>query len=511
MPRDPGAPSLSRGGLFFSWLTALLVSIGLLGLHAPTAQAQSDKGRATASSRVKKNQAPERTAQRKLDARKAEARQAKERRAVKSRRADASTPNRRTDRNRQGALVGGVAAGAMALPLANASNRAQLSRTSLQPESGAINSSAGMAAEARLLDIYRLIGRGQGRQALEQAETLVRDVPNFQLAQLVYGDLLLAQTRALPTMGQAPGDIASKAPQRLDQLRQEAEKRLAALRERPPAGTLPSQFITLPPTTRHAIAVDASRSRLYLFENGPKGLQLVADHYASIGKLGSDKRIEGDQRTPLGVYFITSRLEGRQLTDFYGVGALTLNYPNEYDRRLGRTGSGIWLHGVPTESYARSPQSTDGCVVLANPELQSIIDRVQPRNTPVVIARSLQWVTPAVKEPERRSLGNLLEGWRTARASGDINRLMAFYSTQFSNGGKDLNQWRQMIERDVQQVRGRELQLKDVSILGWRDQSDVLVVTFGEVAEGQRTGAVKRQYWGKEGGLWKIFFEGVIG
>lgn len=501
MSRAPGAPLPSWSGLPLSWLTALLVSIGLLGLHVPTAQAQSDKGRVTASSRAKKAQAPDRAAQRRADAR-----QAKERRASK-RQDQTGASNRRTDRTRQAAAAGA----AMALPLANASNRGQVSRASLQPESGPGSAPAGQAAEARLLDIYRLIGRGQGRQALEHAETLVRDVPNFQLAQLVYGDLLLAQTRALPTMGQAPGDIAAKAPQRLDQLRQEAEKRLAALRERPPVGTLPSQFITLPPTTRHAIAVDASRSRLYLFENGPQGLHLVADHYASIGKLGSDKRLEGDQRTPLGVYFITSRLEGRQLTDFYGVGALTLNYPNEYDRRLGRTGSGIWLHGVPAESYARSPQSTDGCVVLANPELQSIIDRVQLRNTPVVIARSLQWVAPAVKEPERRSLSNLLEGWRTARASGDINRLMAFYSAQFSNGGKDLSQWRQMIERDIQQVRGRELQLKDVSILGWRDQSDVLVITFGEVAEGQRTGAVKRQYWGKEGGLWKIFYEGVIG
>lgn len=510
MSRVPGAPLLLRGGLLLSWLTALLVSIGLLGLHAPAAQAQSDKSRATASSRAKKAPALERSAQRRSDAR-----QAKERRAAKPRQTESSASKRRaTDRGRQASLAaGGVAGGAMALPLASASNRGQVSRASLSPESGSNSSAsqAGLAAEARLLDIYRLIGRGQGRQALEHAETLVRDVPNFQLAQLVYGDLLLAQTRALPTMGQAPGDIAAKAPQRLDQLRQEAEKRLAALRERPPAGTLPSQFITLPPTTRHAIAVDASRSRLYLFENGPQGLHLVADHYASIGKLGSDKRLEGDQRTPLGVYFITSRLEGRQLTDFYGVGALTLNYPNEYDRRLGRTGSGIWLHGVPAESYARSPQSTDGCVVLSNPELQSIIDRVQLRNTPVVIARSLQWVAPAVKEPERRSLSNLLEGWRTARASGDINRLMAFYSAQFSNGGKDLSQWRQMIERDIQQVRGRELQLKDVSILGWRDQSDVLVITFGEVAEGQRTGAVKRQYWGKEGGLWKIFYEGVIG
>src|SRR3989338_9263109 len=61
-----------------------------------------------------------------------------------------------------------------------------------------------------------------------------------------------------------------------------------------------------------------------------------------------------------------------------GVGALPLNYPNEYDKRLGRTGSGIWLHGVPSDSYARSPNSTDGCVVLANPELQTILDQVQP-------------------------------------------------------------------------------------------------------------------------------------
>ena len=39
-----------------------------------------------------------------------------------------------------------------------------------------------------------------------------------------------------------------------------------------------------------------------------------------------------------------------------------------------------------------------------------------------------------------------------------------------------------------------------------------MVVTFGEVAEGARTGPVKRQYWLRQGGgAWKIFFEGVIG
>lgn len=367
------------------------------------------------------------------------------------------------------------------------------------------------SAEGRLLEVYRLVGAGQAPQALEKARLLTQDVPNFQLAQLVYGDLLLARTNPLQHMGSAPNELTSKAPERLEQLRVEANRRLMALQERPPVGAIPTQFIDLPPTTKHAIAVDASRSRLYMFENGPNGLQLIADHYASIGKLGTEKSIQGDQRTPIGVYYITSRLEASQLTDLYGVGALPLNYPNEYDRRMGRTGSGIWLHGVPSDSYARSPQSTDGCVALANPELKAILERVQPRTTPVIIARSLDWVEPQALEAPRRDLHNLLEGWRVARASGDVNRLMSFYSPQFASGNRDHDQWRQLMEREAGNQKGRQLQLKDMSILSWRDRSDVLVVTFGELNLGERTGAVKRQYWGKEGGLWKIFYEGVIG
>jgi hypothetical protein len=105
----------------------------------------------------------------------------------------------------------------------------------------------------------------------------------------------------------------------------------------------------------------------------------------------------------------------------------------------------------------------------------------------------------------------MIEGWRVARASGDIGRVMSFYSPQFSSGKQDFTRWRQSVERDVSQLRGKAIELKDLAILGWQDKGDILVVTFGEVAEGQRTGAVKRQYWGKEGGLWKIFYEGVIG
>ncbi len=362
-----------------------------------------------------------------------------------------------------------------------------------------------------MLAVYRLIRSGDSLAALNKAESLSREVPNFQLAQLVYGDLLLTRRGKLGAPEVTPSELPASAAAQWSQLRQEAAVRLAALTERPPANALPRQFIDIPASTRHAIAIDASRSRLYLFENGAHGLRLVSDNYVSLGRLGVDKKEQGDQRTPLGVYFITSRLGARQLKDFYGPGALTLNYPNEYDRRRGKTGGGIWLHGVPPQNFARTPQSTDGCVVLANEDLNRVLREVSPRRTPVVIASRIDWVPGAQVEHERMVARTLVEQWRQARSHGDMGKLMEFYSPQFSSGSTDVAEWAKILAKEVNAARGRESELKELSILSWRDTSEVLIVTFGEVLKGQRTGLMKRQYWGKEGGQWKIFFEGVIG
>jgi murein L,D-transpeptidase YafK len=376
---------------------------------------------------------------------------------------------------------------------------------------GGAQARAPSSPEARLIEIYRLIKAGDTRQALVRAESLSRDVPNFQLAQLLYGDLLLTRRGKLESLELAPSELPASAAANWAQLRQEAAVRLAAITEPPPTNALPRQFLDIPPSTRHAIAVDASRSRMYLFENDARGLRLVSDHYVSLGRLGVDKREQGDQRTPLGVYFVTSRLEARQLKDFYGPGALTLNYPNEYDRRRGKTGGGIWLHGVPPQNFARPPQSTDGCVVLANDDLGLLLREIEPRRTPVVIAPRLEWVAHTSGDKERQAARALVEQWRQARSRGDLDRLATFYSSQFTSGNADLAQWTQTLKRELAVAHGRESELKEMSILSWRDTSDVLIVTFGEVLKGQLTGPMKRQYWGKEGGQWKIFFEGVIG
>ena len=368
---------------------------------------------------------------------------------------------------------------------------------------------AGGAAEAQLIEVYQLFGRGETQQALDKARALVKTYPNFQLAQLVYGDLLA--TRVPPNAALA--DAASLARLRgnptLTELHEESRRRLQALRDRPPPGTVPSQFLALSQRSRYAIAVDASRSRLYLLENTANGLQLAADYYISVGKAGTDKLVEGDARTPLGVYYVTSNLDPRTLKDFYGAGALPINYPNPYDNMLGRTGSGIWLHGTPPEQFSRAPRASDGCVVLANPDLNRLIRTVQVRTTPVVIAEKLQWQPPQTVASNSQAFTAALTRWQEAKNSGDMPRLLKFYTADFRSQNKNLEQWKPTLRQEVERMQGRPIALKDLSYLHWTDTADTMVVSFGEVIEGMRTGLNKRQYWIREGAQWKIFFEGI--
>ena len=365
-------------------------------------------------------------------------------------------------------------------------------------------------AEVRLIDIYKLIGQANSRDALTKAESLVTDHPNFQLAQLVYGDLLAGRARPVRALGDLPDTTTKAAVQQLAELRQESLLRLRALRERPEAGMVPSQFLALSSRVKHAIAVDASRSRLYLFENTPVGLKLLADYYISVGKLGTEKSLEGDLRTPVGVYFVTGSLDPRKLKDFYGSGALPINYPNQLDVKRGKTGSGIWLHGTPPQQFSRAPQATDGCVVLANPDLERIIRTVEIRSTPVVIAQSLKWVAPQTVRADSKPFEDALNSWQAAKSSGDITRLLSWYTADFTSNGKTLAEWKPALTTEIKQLGGRAVQLKDVSYMRWTDTADTMVVTFGELTMGAKSGYTKRQYWTRQGNQWKIFSEGVI-
>src|SRR4051812_15981678 len=83
--------------------------------------------------------------------------------------------------------------------------------------------------EALLQKAIADIGHQRFDTALVHIDNLIKLQPNFRLAHLIRGDLLLARVRPLSEMGSASGGSL----ERLGDLRQEAVARLRALREKP--------------------------------------------------------------------------------------------------------------------------------------------------------------------------------------------------------------------------------------------------------------------------------------
>ncbi len=345
--------------------------------------------------------------------------------------------------------------------------------------------------------------------ALEQIESLLSVSPNFRLAQLVKGDLLLARSRPIDTVGAVGAGAASENV--ATDLRAEARARLARYALKPQAGMAPKYVLELPRSQKYALVLDSSKSTLFVFENADEGLRYVADYYMSVGKNGTDKLREGDKRTPLGVYHVTSKLTPDELTDFYGVGAFPINYPNEWDRLRGRDGYGIWLHGTPFDTYSRPPRASDGCVVLANEDMTALDQYVSPGATPVIITDSIEWSRQKDIQETRQALAGQLEQWRRDWESRETSAYLQHYSSRFSSDGDNLAQWSDRKQRVNAAKSWIKVGISDLSIVLYPGDASLAVVSFQQDYASSNLDNImlKRQYWIHEGDRWKILYEGA--
>src|SRR5581483_4000423 len=111
----------------------------------------------------------------------------------------------------------------------------------------------------------------------------------------------------------------------------------------------------------------------------------------------------------------------------FGAGAMELNYPNLLDKMQGKTGRGIYLHGVPFNTYSRPPRDSDGCVTLANDDLVMLMNTVPLHDTPVVITRQIHWVEPGRTPVRSAEILDAVNHWQSVRASEDTRQLAGFY------------------------------------------------------------------------------------
>jgi murein L,D-transpeptidase YafK len=369
------------------------------------------------------------------------------------------------------------------------------------------------------------ITQGQTKQALGTVDELIRAAPNFKLGYLIRGDILASQNRVLANFGDpsmvnlsASNDSVANHDA-VEGLRAEARTRIDHYFSEKDDALVPNLMVKLGSKQQHLIVVDTVKSRLYLYKNTDNGLIYLADYYVTIGKNGAGKQVQGDKRTPIGVYFTSKKLTA-QLDDMYGDAAYPLNFPNELDLHQNKSGSGIWLHGTPTGTYSRPPRASDGCVVLSNPDLKAIEPILQAGNVPIIISNKLEWGDVKNAEgknisqaSETESLQKAIETWRLDWAKQDTNRYLSHYSDKFFYDEGGLAQWSEH-KREIQASKPKvSINLNNISMLSDPNANqEIVVVNFEQDFKSAtlQNKMLKRQYWTQENNEWKIIYEGSV-
>lgn len=166
-----------------------------------------------------------------------------------------------------------------------------------------------------------------------------------------------------------------------------------------------------------------------LFEVVDDEKKLVLRNNVIVGEITGDKLIEGDKKTPEGVYDLVEKKTN--LDQFYGPLALVTSYPNTFDKSLSKNGHGIWIHGMPFETQRE--EFTQGCIALDNSDLLTLDKSIDIKKT--VLLTSQNDLKKATKNEIALILSTIFK-WKDAWKYSDINEYLAFYSKDFKKSDK---------------------------------------------------------------------------
>ena len=181
----------------------------------------------------------------------------------------------------------------------------------------------------------------------------------------------------------------------------------------------PSEFINehrklfIPQQESTLVLVDQASYRMPLYHSG----NLHGEYNVSFGQSEGQKRTQGDNKTPKGMYFIIQKHRGNDFPGpyggYYGKHWMKINYPNKYDAAWGRSqgvinakqeatitaswqnrsatlentglGGGIGFHGWINEWDNRGPRRLSwGCVVMHISDVTQLFDKM-PEGSMIVI------------------------------------------------------------------------------------------------------------------------------
>lgn len=278
----------------------------------------------------------------------------------------------------------------------------------------------------------------------------------------------------------------------------------------PAAGQVPVHLLRLPDSVDSALIFDLLDNHMYLYRKNGSGLTLANDAFVAVGKNGIDKQREGDEKTPVGIYYASRFIPGATIPAIYGAGAFPINYPNTWDRLLGRTGSGIWIHGTDKDGDSLLPLSSRGCLTMRNDDFLTLARHLELKHTPVVVSRQVTWASPATVQADRDSLAGAIETWRRDWESLDTERYLRHYSPSFSTSDMDLAAWSAYKRRVNSNKTFVQVELSELGLYRYPGEPELYMATFRQSYRSSNFNArrSKHQFWRRENGEWRIVHEG---
>lgn len=248
---------------------------------------------------------------------------------------------------------------------------------------------------------------------------------------------------------------------------------------------IPDSIITV--SSGYVIAVDKRQQKLYVFQKRTDFFK-VFEANCSTGKNQGSKQVSGDAKTPNGIFFTTKILPNPGPPETYGTLSFPLDYPTIADKRLGRNGTNIWIHGT---SKPIVPFQSNGCVVLNDKDIHTLARYIQLNKTPVIIAETITWIPQNQTPPVRNELEKVLTSWTKGYMEGNINAIDTLYLKDYQMRG----QKREQLSNRLSNIRNISqhfiLEPKDVSILR---QSNDAVILFDQITDINKDNSFKGSF-----------------
>jgi murein L,D-transpeptidase YafK len=237
---------------------------------------------------------------------------------------------------------------------------------------------------------------------------------------------------------------------------------------------IPDSIVTV--SSGYVITVDKKHQKLYVFKkNG--GFSKVFEANCSTGKTQGSKQVSGDAKTPGGIFFATRILYNPGPPETYGTLAFPLDYPTITDKKSGRNGTNIWIHGTIKPLV---PFQSNGCIVLNDKDIHALVKFIHLNKTPVIIAETISWIPQNQTLPVRNELEKILASWTKGYIEGNINAIDTLYLKDHQIKGKK----REQLSKQLSNIKNINqhfiLEPKDISIL---QQNNDAVIVFDQITD----------------------------